>query len=433
MNFRNCAFIALALLLPACGGGGGGSAIPSGNGNGSSLPPGNHATPTPSPAPSPVGALQHACPPAAPGTATCYALIRTDSVNLQPMLRRFLAARRDDATYSGPLRPADIESLYRLPATYTGSRVPTIAIVDAYDDPNAEADLSHYRKYFGLPQCTSSNGCFKKVNQSGASGSFPGPDTGWSGEISLDLDAASAACPTCRIALVEASSNSWQDLGTAEDTAAGMNPAAISNSYGGAEYLGASSHYTHPNTIVTASTGDNSFYGGPQQPASYATVVAVGGTSLYHNVGVSRGWNELAWSNGGSGCSSMVSRPSWQNPAITGCMNRSEADISAFADPFNPGIWVWNSYTGGAGSGGWYVDGGTSAASPLVAAMYALANNASALGGGYAQSIWLDAGRSTFDVTQGNNGYCNPIVQCAAAVGYDGPSGWGAPNGLGAF
>ena len=426
MTFRASIVFTVLLTLSACGGGGGGSALPGGSG---ARPA---ATPTPVATASP-GALVHACPAPAPGTATCYALIRIDSVNLQPMLRRFLATKRTDASYSGPLRPADIDAIYNVPPHFTGTSTPTVAIVDAYDDPNAEADLAHYRAYFGLPACSSANGCFKKLNERGAAGSYPSADAGWAGEISLDLDAVSAACPSCRIALVEASSNSWSDLDTAEDTAAALNPAAISNSFGSPEYQAADSHFTHPNTIVTASTGDNSFYGGAQQPASYQSVVAVGGTSLYHNAATSRRWDELAWSNGGSGCSANVSRPTWQSASITGCSNRVESDISAFADPFNPGIWVWNTYTGSSGSGGWYVDGGTSASSPIVAAFYGVANNASLVGPGAARSIWNDAGHSMFDVTQGNNGYCTPVVQCSAGAGFDGPTGWGTPDGIGAL
>ena len=346
------------------------------------------------------------------------------------MIRRLLAARRNDASYAGPLRPSDVAIAYHLPATYSGTNVPIIAIVDAYDDPNAESDLAHYRSYFQLPPCTTANGCFKKLNERGRADSYPSPDGGWAGEISLDLDAVSAACPSCNIALVEAATNNWSDLDQAEDAAAALNPAAISNSFGGPEYAASDAHFVHPNTIVTASTGDNSYYGGPQQPASFASVVAVGGTSLYHNGALQRAWNELAWSNGGSGCSAFVARPAWQSGAATGCTNRAETDISAFADPFNPGIWVWNTFSA---NGGWYVDGGTSAASPLVAAMYGLANNAAAIGSGFAQSIWSDAGHSTYDVTQGNNGYCNPLVQCSASTGYDEPTGWGSPDGIGAL
>jgi subtilase family serine protease len=365
---------------------------------------------------------------------TCYALIRSDGTTIQPMLEHMLSHRNDATAYSGPLRPSDIASVYGLPAQPSAAAVPTVAIVDAFDDPNAEADLSHYRQWFHLPPCTSANGCFKKLNAAGITGSYPAANAGWAGEIALDLDVASATCPACRIVLVEAADNGAGSLASAEDTAASLDPSAISNSYGGAEYENASEHYHHPNTMIVASTGDDSYYGGPQQPASYGTVIAAGGTSLYRDAASARGWDEFAWSNGGSGCSKLVARPSWQDPNVTGCGKRAVADVAAFADPFNPGVWVWNTYAGTAGgAGGWYVDGGTSAAAPLIAGIYALAGNTATLGGSYAQSIYTAPASSFFDIIEGNNGYCTPTVQCSARTGYDEPTGRGSPNGLGAF
>ncbi len=428
-NLRASVLVVFAFCLAACGGGGGGSsALPGtgsgtgGSGGGTIAPPGSSAT-----------ALQHACPAATPGYMTCYALIRSDASSLQPMIKSLSLHRMDNGSaYSGPLRPADIARVYNLPGA--GNGVATVAIVDAYDDPNAESDMTHYRSYFGLPACSSASGCFKKLNQNGAPANYPQTNTGWAGEIALDLDVVSATCPNCRIVLVEANSNSSGDLASAEDSAAALNPAAISNSYGGPEYQAASSHYTHPNSFITASTGDDSYYGGPQQPASYNTVVAVGGTSLYQDASNARGWDEFAWSNGGSGCSKYVARPSWQDPNVTGCSNRMESDVAAFADPFNPGVWVWNTYTGNAkDAGGWYIDGGTSAAAPLVASIYALSNNAGALAANAARSLYAAAPSAFFDVTQGNNGYCTPGISCEAGAGYDGPTGRGTPNGIAAF
>ncbi len=426
-NLRAFALVVFAFCLAACGGGGGSSALP-GTGGGTAGSGGGTITP-----PSSTTALQHACPAATAGFMTCYALIRNDASSIQPMIKSLSLHRMDNgSSYSGPLRPADIARVYNLPSAGNGAAV--VAIVDAYDDPNAESDMAHYRSYFGLAACTSANGCFKKLNQGGAQASYPQTNTGWAGEIALDLDVVSATCPNCRIVLVEANSNSASDLASAEDTAAALNPTAISNSYGGPEYQAASSHYTHPNTFITASTGDDSYYGGPEQPASYSSVVAVGGTSLYQDTSSARGWDEFAWSNGGSGCSKDVARPSWQNANVTGCINRMESDVAAFADPFNPGLWVWNTYTGSAGNaGGWFVDGGTSAASPLVASIYALANNAGTLAANAGRSLWTAPQSAFYDITQGNNGYCTPSVACEAGTGYDGPTGRGAPNGLAAF
>ncbi len=106
---------------------------------------------------------------------------------------------------AGPvgLGPSQIQSAYKL-AGLSGGR--TVAIVDAYNDPNAASDLATYRKAYGLPDCTTANGCFKQVNQSGATSPLPAGDYGWAEEESLDLDAVSAACPSCHILLVEANS-----------------------------------------------------------------------------------------------------------------------------------------------------------------------------------------------------------------------------------
>jgi len=159
-----------------------------------------------------------------------------------------------------------LQSAYEIPAGGTG----TVAIVDAQDDPNAESDLAVYRAKFGLPACTTANGCFKKVNQNGAASPLPTGDTGWGGEISLDLDMVSAACPSCKIILVEASSASNDDLGTAVNTAAAMGASAISNSYGGGEFSGETSYdgeyYNHPGILITASSGDGSY--GVEYPAA---------------------------------------------------------------------------------------------------------------------------------------------------------------------
>ncbi len=429
---RAISLVAFLCVLTACGGGAGsGNVVPGGNGGSSGGSGGGGGGSISPPGFSPT-ALQHACPPASTGYMTCYALIRSDAGSIQPMLERLRVQGNSSAAYSGPLRPADIARAYNLTQSSVGS--PTIAIVDAFDDPNAEADLAHYRQYFNLPVCSTANGCFKKLNQSGAQSGYPQANTGWAGEVALDLDVVSATCPNCKIALVEANDNSAQSLALAEDAAAALNPAVISNSYGGPEYQASSTHYAHPNTMIVASTGDDSYYGGPQQPASYNTVVAVGGTSLYQDSGKARGFDEFAWSNGGSGCSKLVTRPAWQDPNVTSCQNRMETDVSAFADPFNPGVWVWNTYTGSAtDNGGWYIDGGTSAAAPLVASLYALAGNATTLAPNAAQSLYTAPQSDFFDVTQGNNGYCTPSVACEAGTGYDGPTGVGTPNGLGAF
>ena len=137
---------------------------------------------------------------------------------------------------AGPtgLGPSQIQSAYMLSGLNAAGR--TVAIVDAYDDPNAAADLNTFRQAYGLPACTTANGCFKKVNQNGATSPLPSGDYGWAEEESLDLDAVSSACPTCHILLVEANSASTSALSKAENSAAkAAGVVAISNSYGGSE------------------------------------------------------------------------------------------------------------------------------------------------------------------------------------------------------
>jgi subtilase family serine protease len=321
----------------------------------------------------------------------------------------------------GGLGPNDLQNAYRLPSTTAGSGQ-TVAIVDANDDPNAEKDMATYRSTFGLPACRTSNGCFKKVDQNGGT-RYPQADQGWSGEISLDLDMVSAVCPNCHILLVEANTASFSDLGAAVNTAVRLKANAISNSYGASEdgqtVQYAASYYNHPGVVITASAGDNGY--GVELPASFKTVVAVGGTSL-SRASNSRGWTESAWNGTGSGCSQYVSKPQWQ--VDRGCNMRTVSDVSAIADPAT-GVAVYNTY----GGYGWAVFGGTSASSPIIASTYALAGNASKVGASYLYSHTA----SLNPVTSGSNGYCNVSYLCNAGVGYNGPTGLGTPDGVGAF
>ena len=224
---------------------------------------------------------------------------------------------------AGPtgLGPAQIQSAYKLAGLNAAGR--TVAIVDAYNDPKAAADLATYRKAYGLPACTASTGCFKQINQSGATSPEPSGDYGWAEEISLDLDAVSAACPTCHILLVSANSASTADLATAVNTAAKQpGVAAISNSYGGSEAsseTSTDSSYNHPGIAVTVSSGDSGY--GVEYPAASRYVTAVGGTTLTQAAGTARGWTETAWSGAGSGCSAYEPKPAWQTDS--GC---SQAD-----------------------------------------------------------------------------------------------------------
>ncbi len=318
--------------------------------------------------------------------------------------------------------PANLKSAYQLPGGGAGSGR-TVAIVDAYDDPKAEADLATYRARYGLPTCTTANGCFRKVNQTGGK-TLPTADGGWAQEISLDLDMVSAACPACKILLVEAKSASFANLGIGVDTAAKTaGVVAISNSYGAAEFSGESSyagHYNHPGIAITASSGDNGF--GAQVPAAFSTLTAVGGTSLM-TASTARGWTETAWSGAGSGCSAYIAKPARQHDA--GCSRRTIADVSAVADP-RTGVAVYDSYAY-QGASGWLVFGGTSASAPIIAAVYALGTPSAAPAAPYSHP------GSPFDVVAGSNGSCATAYLCTARVGYDGPTGLGTPKGAAAF
>ncbi len=369
----------------------------------------------------------HACGmAAAPGFARCFAIQRIggSGVNFQAVAA---VSPNACAHPTSGYTPCDLQSAYALPSATAGSGQ-TVAIVDAFDDPNAEADLQVYRNTFGLPTCTTANGCFKKVNQSGQQGNYPPTDVGWAEEISLDIDMVSAICPNCHILLVEATSNSFANLAAAVDTAASLGANAISNSYGGNEFsteTSASSdgHYNHPGIAVTASSGDSGF--GPQYPAASQFVTAVGGTHLT-TAANARGWTETAWSGAGSGCSRYEPKPSWQNGLTGNCARRGIADVSAVADP-NTGVDVYDTF----GVGGWLVFGGTSVSSPIIASVYALAGNAGSITYG---SFPYSHTSSLFDVTSGSNGRCNRNrVLCNAGPGWDGPTGLGTPNGTGGF
>jgi subtilase family serine protease len=351
------------------------------------------------------------------GKAHCYATARGHQ-------------NRPDAS-SGPtgLGPSQIQSAYKLSGLSAAGR--TVAIVDAYDDKTAESDLAKYRSTYGLPACTTANGCFKKVNQNGVQGSYPANDVGWATEISLDLDAVSAACPSCHILLVEATDNSNANLYKAVDTAAATpGVVAISNSYGGSESsteTSSDSHFNHPGIAVTVSSGDSGY--GVEYPAASRYVTAVGGTTL-KTASNARGWTETAWSGAGSGCSAYEPKPANQTDA--GCARRTVADVSAVADPAS-GLGVYDTNCNFVGQlqgtcfSGWAAVGGTSLSSPLIASVYALA------GGNYTAAYPYTHTASLFDVTSGSNGSCSGSYLCTGVSGYDGPTGLGTPNGTGAF
>jgi hypothetical protein len=348
------------------------------------------------------------------GEMRCFALTRTDVTGRKGIIPH--------VTPSG-YGPADLQDAYDLPSTTTGAGQ-TVAIVDAFDDPTAEADLGVYRSQFGLAPCTTANGCFHKVNQDGLDAPLPTPDVGWAEEISLDIQMVSAICPNCHILLVEANSNFDVDLFAAVDTAVAMGAKYVSNSYGGGEdpsELTFDASFNHPGVAITASTGDFGF--GVSYPAASQYVTAVGGTSLVTDSNA-RGWSETAWSGAGSGCSDFEPKPSFQTDPD--CSNRTDADVSAVADPAT-GVAVYDTF----GLPGWAVFGGTSVSAPIIASTYALAGTPES--GTYPNSYPYSSTFALNDVTSGSNGSCGGSYLCNATTGYDGPTGLGTPEGVLAF
>jgi hypothetical protein len=373
--------------------------------------------------------------PPAPGHFQCFAIVRTPSDHeITP-----------DA--AGPpstaLTPADIQSAYNLPSATAGGGQ-TLADVIWGDDPDLESDLAVFRSQFGLPPCTTANGCFRKVNQEGQQSNYPS-DQGSSEETMLDVDAFSAVCPNCNILVVEANSNSDSDIGAAEDEAVTLGATEVSNSYGqtpeGSYELQDDQYYNHPGVAITASAGDSGW--GVNYPSASPYVTAVGGTTLTKDSSVPRGWDETVWGNGtegalgdgtGSGCSSVEPQPSFQqgiSQLTAVCQNRATADVSADADP-DSGLAEYDSDPVD-GAPGWLQVGGTSLASPLIAATYALAGKPVA--GTYPNTYpYLDTHQSADlnDITSGSNGDCGTVL-CNAGPGWDGPTGLGTPDGVGAF
>jgi hypothetical protein len=367
--------------------------------------------------------IEQVCPtPARPGQMACMALLPS---RVRPT--------GTDLQAADGYQPAVLQEAYGLTsAAASAGSGRTVAIVDAYNDAAAGPDLSTYRSQLGLPACSTSGGCLRIVNQAGGSALPAADSTGaWQLEESLDLDMVSAICPNCKILLVEAKSDNIPDLATAEHYAV-RHANVVSNSWGsGAEFIGENAFdtdFNYPGVPVVAAAGDSGY--GTQYPAASQFVTAVGGTTLTGATSSSPG-RQQAWAGTGSGCSSLEARPSWQtvDAAFAGCGNRTEADVSADADP-STGVAVFDSFKGG----GWRPVGGTSVAAPLIAAVYALAGGA--LPGSYPASYPYLKPAGLTDVTSGTpNGSCEPdrSYLCQARVGYDGPTGLGTPDGTGSF
>jgi subtilase family serine protease len=345
--------------------------------------------------------------------------------------------------------PSQLQSAYDLTAASgaDGSGT-TVAVVDAYNDPTAASDLATYRSAAGLPALTS--GQFTQYNQEGETSPLPATapaDDDWTLEESLDVDMVSAICPLCKIDLVEANNDSGTGLYVAEETAATtLGAKYISNSWGGSETstdtTDDSAYFGVSGVVYTASAGDSAYSGGVIYPATSPHVVSVGGTTL-NTSSNSRGWTESVWETSssegtGSGCSAFEPQPSWQASISilkAACADRVDNDVAADADP-NTGAAVYDTTNG---NGGWNEVGGTSESSPIIASVFALAGNNGNGGNNAADSIYTHTADLN-EVTASSNGTCTPpaadSVLCTAtgaANTYNGPTGWGTPEGLGAF
>jgi Subtilase family len=387
-------------------------------------------------APAPRSAAQEAgagAKPAAcarstgPQRARCYLAVERAS---RPRAR---AAAACTVNESAGYTPCNLQSAYELTAlSAKKGKGNTVAVVDPDDDPNAASDLATYRSAYGLPPCTTANGCFKKVNQDGVKGSYPSPNAGFAQEISLDLDMVSAICPHCHILLVEANSNGFGDLGTAINEAVTLGAKVVSDSWGTGEFDGETGwdgNVDHPGVAITFSSGDGAYAGGVQYPSASPYVTSVGGTELTPAANT-RGWSEKTWvtpgtpptQGSGSGCSAYEPKPPWQ--ADTGCSARTTADVSAVA----ANVLSYDTYQ----ASGWYYSFGTSVSAPIIAGVYGLANNPASIAIPASAAYGAPAA-DLHDITKGSTGTCAPAYLCTAGKGYDGPTGLGTPHGIGAF
>ncbi len=397
--------------------------------------------------------LHRVCGTPRPLAAACTAIRLVPAAGTRRGRRRSAPGAGVAAKGSAYLTPQSLHAAYSLPGETQFSATQTIAVIDAYDDPTAEADLGVYDARFGLPACTSANGCFRKLNEQGQTGPLPAENGEWATEVSIDVQMAHAICQNCHVLLVEADSEEFSDLGAAVNTAVKAGATEISNSYAGPEEPALAgvftelnaSYYHHPGVVVTASSGDCGYLNEAclkqlataNFPADSPDVVAVGGTTLTDK---RETWNSTVWEEGGSGCSQIFAAPAWQSAvadfSASGCgAERSVADVAAVANP-NTGVEIYDGTPEGSSGEpqGWGVWGGTSVASPIIAAEFALAGGSHGVAFPAATLYsHLGDGEDLFDVVSGGNGVCGGTIECQAAVGYDGPTGVGSPIGLGAF
>lgn len=363
------------------------------------------------------------CPPAAAGDAGCAVEIGGAAVSP--------AAKAAATTPPSGLSPANIQQAYNLQSSTSGMGQ-TVAVVTPYDDPDLASDLAAYRSQYGLTACTAADGCLREVSETDTT-TLPPAEAGWDVAEATSVDMISAVCPNCHITVVEATSATMSDLGTAENEAVTLGADFIDNDWFTAETADETSYdgeyFDHPGVAITA-PGDDDGYGDITYPAASSDVIAVGGTVLTADSS-QRGYNETAWPDTNSGCSAFEPKPSWQTD--TGCTTRSLNDISA--DAGTP-VAYYDTPTAGS----WSTDTGTGVAAAIVAAAYALAGTPGSSdypaeypyehpggdyttpGNAYPYATGLN------NITSGSNGTCSVTYLCTAGNGYNGPTGLGSPN-----
>jgi subtilase family serine protease len=322
------------------------------------------------------------------------------------------------------MSPAQIKKAYGIPSTSQGAGQ-VIAIIDAYDDPNIESDLGVFSSTFGLPACTTANGCFTKVYQNGTR---PTADSGWAMEMSLDVEWAHAIAPQAKIILIEAA-NSSGSLYQAINLAVANKATVISLSWGGSEFSGETTYDTayfkNLTVPVFVSSGDSG--AGVSYPAASPYVISTGGTQLTLDSNGNYS-SETAWSGSGGGISAYETEPSYQTgyPIPQNGKGRGVPDVAYNASP-STGYSIYDSY----GQGGWLVVGGTSASAPQWAALTAIANSARTTNLSGLNTVLYNAAKTSSstlfnDITRGTNGNCGYL--CTAQTGFDYITGFGTPK-----
>lgn len=354
--------------------------------------------------------------------------------------------------------PASLACIYRLVRPIKGcnpnvtTNTPdggsqSIAIVDAFDDPNAAADLKAFSTQFGLPYEASK---FQVVYASGTKPAVD-PTGGWELEESLDIEYSHAMAPHAMIYLVEANSNSFGDLlnavvaakhlvrcgQTTTCSAQALGKGEVSMSWGGQEFpeeTQLDGYFTGDGVVYVASSGDAA---GVIYPSASPKVLSAGGTSTARSLTTGDLIREIAWSDAGGGASQFEPRPSYQDgiASYTGPY-RGTPDISSDANP-NTGVWVYNSnpYEGQTGSP-WWIVGGTSVSAPTIAGILNAAATASGhfasstaaeLTEVYEKTSPQDPDDDFWDITYGA---CNYYSGTFSGPGYDYCTGVGSPKGL---